>query len=111
MPKKIALTQEQEQLMRTLFQNVQRDIGSARRRPKNSIKPIVRELQRHGVTLCEDSIRRRATALGLIEPVGGKYVPRVIVKMWNRPCMFCKDTTSRPKNQYICNPCAGKSHD
>jgi hypothetical protein len=109
MPKKIALTAEQEQLMIKLFSTVPRDIGNARRRPKNSIKPIIHELQRHGVTLCEDSIRRRATALGLIEPVGAKYIPRTITQMWSRPCMLCKSTLQRPKNQYICNTCSGRA--
>ena len=25
--------------------------------------------------------------------------------MWERPCMSCKDTTPRPKNQYVCDKC------
>ena len=97
--------------MRRLFANVPRDIGSARRRAKNSIKPIIAELQRSGVNLCEDTIRRRATALGLIEPVGAKYVPRNVNPTWTRPCMFCRSDAPRPRNQYICNSCSGRPHD
>jgi transcription initiation factor IIE alpha subunit len=111
MPKKLALTDEQEDLMINLFKTVPPDIGSARRRPKNSIKPIIAKLREAGVTLCEDSIRRRAARLGLIEPVGAKYVPTIQAKRWKRPCMRCKDTKSRPVNQYMCDKCRRLVYD
>lgn len=107
MPKKITLSNEQEQLMRNLFSSVDFSIGGDRRRPKGTIKPIIDRLHQAGVTLCEDSIRRRATAMGLMEPVGAKYIPRDPAKSdkWKRPCMNCGDTKARPRGLYLCEPC------
>jgi len=94
-----------------LFARIPSDIGSARRRPKNTIKPILSALREAGVTLCEDSIRRRAVRLGLMEANGAKYVAPLPKRMWTRPCMICKSTSLRPVNQYVCDVCKGRVHD
>lgn len=111
MPKKLSLTPDQEQVMIRLFRTVPEPVTGARRRPKNSIKQIITELRTHGVHMCEDTIRRKAVQLGLMEPVGAKYIPRIPTSHWSRPCMVCKTTTSRPKGQYICDGCKGRDHD
>ena len=36
---------------------------------------------------------------------GSKYAIAPETITWNRPCMKCKSTETRPKNQYICDTC------
>ena len=36
---------------------------------------------------------------------GSKYAIAPETLMWTRPCITCKSTISRPKNQYICDNC------
>lgn len=96
--------------MRRLFASVEYSVPANTRRRKGTIKPIIDALQADGLNLCEDTIRRHAVKLGLIEPVGAKYVPRNRIDRWNRPCMRCGSTASRPKGLYFCDPCRERTN-
>ncbi len=57
--------------------------------------------------MCVDTLKRKLHQQGIIEFEGAKYQRPIeeFVLTWNRPCMRCKCTESRPKNQYICGRC------
>ena len=56
---------------------------------------------------CVDTLKRILVREGLQEFDGAKYqVKRAHDQdMWDRPCIVCKDTTPRPRNQYMCGKC------
>jgi hypothetical protein len=56
---------------------------------------------------CVDTAKRILHRNDIIHFDGAKYEKRRDhdLKMWNRPCMGCKSTESRPKNQYFCDVC------
>lgn len=54
---------------------------------------------------CKDTLKRILVREGLQEFDGAKYTPVPKVNTWNRPCMRCGCTKSRPKNLYYCDPC------
>ncbi len=70
------------------------------------------EMARH-LGVCVDTVKRILQRESLKDFDGAKYVVALssenFVKMWNRPCMKCKDDKTRPKWQYICNKC--KEHN
>jgi hypothetical protein len=105
MPKRIQISQRHEDLMRRLFASVEYSVPGQARRKKGTIKPIITALQADGLDLCEDTIRRYAVKLGLIEPVGAKYIPRTKIDKWTRPCMRCGNDEPRPKGLYLCDSC------
>ena len=62
---------------------------------------------------CVDTMKRLLHREGLQTFEGAKYVAinENPLKMWDRPCIRCKCTKSRPKNQYICSPCWGREYE
>jgi hypothetical protein len=63
-------------------------------------------MARH-VGCCTDTLKRILMRHGLAFFDGAKYAVAVssTYKMWTRPCLYCKDDSPRPKNQYICDKC------
>ena len=57
--------------------------------------------------VCVDTFKRKLVKLGLKEFDGAKFVPPrdFNALYWRRPCIRCKRTDRRPKNQYICSKC------
>lgn len=57
--------------------------------------------------VCVDTFKRKLVKLGLKEFDGAKFVPPrdFTASFWSRPCIRCKSTNLRPKNQYICSKC------
>jgi IS30 family transposase len=66
------------------------------------------EMARH-LNICVDTVKRILQREGLAEFEGAKYVVALSntknTKYWNRPCMKCKTTKTRPKWQYFCDKC------
>jgi hypothetical protein len=62
---------------------------------------------------CVDTMKRLLHREGLQIFEGAKYVAinENPLKMWERPCLRCKCTKPRPKNQFICNPCWGREYE
>lgn len=57
---------------------------------------------------CSDTIKRILVREGLAEFNGAKYAitaNQSEVDNWERPCIKCKSTASRPRWQYVCNKC------
>ena len=56
---------------------------------------------------CIDTAKRILHRNDIIHFDGAKYEKRRDhdLKMWSRPCMGCKSTDPRPKNQYFCDTC------
>lgn len=69
-------------------------------RDKRSIIDVARELQ-----VCVDTVRKALATEGVVAYTGGKYNAATVTKTWNRPCLLCKATDTRPKWQYVCTPC------
>lgn len=62
--------------------------------------------------VCTDTLKRILVREGMAEFDGAKYAispQRDSQKTWAKPCMKCKDTTPRPKWQYICDRCKENS--
>jgi len=60
-------------------------------------------IQSAGYDLHEDTIRKIAVSLDLIESRGDKYQPSAQrPQVWSRPCMNCGCTKPRPRNLYMC---------
>jgi IS30 family transposase len=60
------------------------------------------------MNVCTDTLKRILVREGMAEFDGAKYAvspQKSLQKMWNRPCMKCKDDSARPKWQYICDRC------
>lgn len=55
--------------------------------------------------VCEDTIRRILHRTGILKFEGAKFHHLSPESLWERPCMSCKDTAPRPRNQYFCNKC------
>jgi len=57
--------------------------------------------------VCVDTFKRKLVKLGLKDFDGAKFVPPrdFNAAYWRRPCMRCKGTDRRPKNQFICSRC------
>lgn len=55
----------------------------------------------------EDTLKRALHKHEIVEFEGAKYQTsrRHDVQKWTRPCLRCKDTEPRPKNQYVCDKC------
>ena len=56
---------------------------------------------------CIDTAKRILHRNDIMHFDGAKYEKRRDhdLKMWNRPCMHCQSTDTRPKNQYYCDTC------
>ena len=56
---------------------------------------------------CIDTAKRILHRNDIMHFDGAKYEKKRDhdLKMWNRPCMHCKSTDTRPKNQYYCDAC------
>ncbi len=67
-------------------------------------------LARH-IGVCVDTLKRILARHNIKQFDGAKYVPKFKPATWNRPCMKCKSTATRPKWQYICNSCKERNHD
>ena len=53
-----------------------------------------------------DTIKRLLDRYGIHTALSSKHITTDDQEpTWTRPCMKCKCTTPRPKNQYICTPC------
>lgn len=54
-----------------------------------------------------DTLKRILVRQGIANFPGAKFVPSRASQetFWTRPCMRCRDTTERPRNQYICDRC------
>lgn len=61
----------------------------------------------HKLNVCVDTLKRILVREGLRDFEGAKYVVarKVTVAMWNRACMDCGCTKTRPKNWYYCKKC------
>ena len=61
---------------------------------------------------CTDTLKRILVREGLAEFDGAKYAisptHKSEQKIWERPCMRCKDASPRPKWQYICDTCKSR---
>ncbi|WP_345199156.1 hypothetical protein [Kistimonas scapharcae] len=57
---------------------------------------------------CVDTLKRILARHGIEQFDGAKYQPRLRDKTWRRPCIICKTTVVRPKNQYICTSCRNR---
>lgn len=55
--------------------------------------------------VCEDTIRRILHRTGILKFDGAKFHTLTPTNLWERPCISCKSTTPRPRNQYFCNAC------
>jgi len=65
------------------------------------------------VGCCVDTLKRILHREGLQFFKGAKYVAinENPLKMWDRPCIRCKCTKPRPKNQYICSRCWDREYE
>jgi IS30 family transposase len=65
--------------------------------------------------VCTDTLKRILVREGMAEFEGAKYTVSMkeLTKSekWNRPCLKCHGTDTRPKWQYICNTCKTLSAD
>lgn len=54
-----------------------------------------------------DTIKRLLDRYGIKEALSSKHITAGYEQeeMWERPCMKCKTTAPRPRNQYICDRC------
>lgn len=59
------------------------------------------------VGCCVDTLKRILVREGLQDFDGAKFAPKreAHTKLWERPCMRCKDTTPRARNLYLCDGC------
>jgi IS30 family transposase len=57
--------------------------------------------------VCVDTLKRILVRHNIAHFESAKYAQsqRSTVKTWNRPCMNCGCTRTRPKWKYICSPC------
>ena len=55
--------------------------------------------------VCEDTARRILQREDILHFDGAKFVAAPVIPMWTRPCIKCKTTLERPKNQYVCDTC------
>lgn len=58
--------------------------------------------------VCEDTVRRILHKNMILEFDGAKFHNLPPIIQWCRPCMYCKCTKERPKNQYICDCCKSR---
>lgn len=63
-----------------------------------------RAMAKH-IGVCVDTLKRILHRNDIIHFDGAKYQLYPETVMWNRPCMKCKDDTTRPKGLYFCNGC------
>lgn len=60
---------------------------------------------------CEDTVKRVLVREGLAEFTGAKYgmslrrEQKMTEVLWNRPCLVCKSTKPRIRNQWVCDHC------
>lgn len=56
---------------------------------------------------CPDTLRRVLVREGVASYPGAKYTVsrKRLARHWNRPCMRCKCTKTRERNQYLCVKC------
>ena len=54
-----------------------------------------------------DTLKRLLVRHSIARFPGAKFVPSRASQevFWSRPCMRCRDTTPRPRNQYLCERC------
>lgn len=92
MPKKIMLTDEQLSWLRANYR-------------KTSITKIAKRL---GV--CTDTAKRIMVRYDLAQFPGAKYVKPISTSVanWNRPCLDCGCTKTRPRQWYYCRPCRNR---
>lgn len=59
------------------------------------------------VGVCVDTLKRILVRQGIAHFESAKYAPsqRSTLQKWNRPCMNCGCTKTRPKWKYICVRC------
>jgi hypothetical protein len=57
------------------------------------------------IGVCVDTVKRMLSRHGIEDFDGAKYAFPPETKMWNRPCMGCGTTVTRPKNLYYCDKC------
>ena len=58
-----------------------------------------------------DTIKRLLDRYGIQEALSPKHITTSADDhLWSRPCMRCKTTNPRPRNQYICDRCK-QSHE
>jgi|TARA_R110000824_G_scaffold78516_8_gene198147 IS30 family transposase len=69
--------------------------------------PYTQMARRLGI--CVDTVKRILQREGLRDFDGAKYVVALSsarnVKMWERPCIRCRDEQPRPKWQFMCKKC------
>lgn len=58
-----------------------------------------------------DTIKRLLDRYGIKEALSSKHITTGVdvEPTWSRPCMRCKSTSPRPKNQYVCDKCKQSS--
>jgi hypothetical protein len=93
MPRVVSVTPEQVEWLRA-----------------NHTRLMQTEMAAH-IGCCVDTLKRILVRHGIVDFGGAKYCVADRShrpKTWNRPCMRCKSTASRPRNQYICDTCHGR---
>ncbi len=71
------------------------------------------KLAGHDVTVCTDTLKRILVREGIADFPGAKYVisPAREAKTWTRPCLRCRAVSTRPRFQFLCDPCKAEDAD